>query len=75
MAYYNLYEGLFVNKDTQIPEYISNQFIYPEFLYKIQAELITRYHDVQPDVLYRMMMFGVLLQIILVKYLQKLEQK
>ena len=53
MAYYNLYEGLFVNKDTQIPEYISNQFIYPEFLYKIQAELITRYHDVQPDVLYR----------------------
>lgn len=53
MAYYNLYEGLFVNKDTQIPEYISNQFIYPEFLYRIQAELITRYHDVQPDVLYR----------------------
>lgn len=53
MAYYNLYEGLFVNKDTQIPEYIGNQFIYPEFLYKIQAELITRYHDVQPDVLYR----------------------
>ena len=53
MAYYNLYDGLFVNKDTQIPEYISNQFIYPEFLYKIQAELITRYHDVQPDVLYR----------------------
>lgn len=53
MAYYNLYEGLFVNKDTQIPEYISNQFIYPEFLYEIQAELITRYHDVQPDVLYR----------------------
>ena len=53
MAYYNLYEGLFVNKDTQIPEYISNQFIYPEFLYKIQAELITRYHDVQLDVLYR----------------------
>lgn len=53
MAYYNLYNELFVDKDTQIPEYISNQFIYPKFLYKIQAELITRYHDVQPDVLYR----------------------
>ena len=53
MAYYNLYNKLFVDKDTQIPEDISNQFIYPKFLYKIQAELITRYHDVQPDVLYR----------------------
>lgn len=53
MAYYNLYNELFVDKDTQIPEYISNQFIYPKFLYKIQAELITRYHNVQPDVLYR----------------------
>ena len=53
MSYYNLYNELFVDKDTQIPEYISNQFIYPKFLYKIQAELITRYHDVQPDVLYR----------------------
>ena len=53
MAYYNLYEGLFVDKDTEIPEYISSQFIYPEFLYKIQAEIITRYHNVQPDVLYR----------------------
>lgn len=53
MAYYNLYNELFEDKDTQIPEYISNQFIYPKFLYKIQAELITRYHDVQPDVLYR----------------------
>ena len=53
MAYYNLHNELFVDKDTQIPEYISNQFIYPKFLYKIQAELITRYHDVQPDVLYR----------------------
>ena len=53
MAYYNLYDGLFEDKDTQIPEYISNQFVYPKFLYKIQAELITRYHDVQPDVLYR----------------------
>lgn len=53
MAYYNLYDGLFEDKDTTIPEYISNQFIYPEFLYKVQAELITRYHNVQPDVLYR----------------------
>ena len=27
--------------------------MYPEFLYSIQADIIQRYHDIQPDVLYR----------------------
>ncbi len=53
MSYRNMYPNLFVDKEEQIPEDISSQFIYPEFLYKIQAEIITRYHNIQPDVLYR----------------------
>lgn len=53
MAYNNIYKDLFVDKDEKIPEDISRQFIYPEYLYNIQKEIITRYHNVQPDVLYR----------------------
>ncbi len=50
-AYSKIYPDLFANEE--IPSDISSQFIYPEFLYSIQAEIIQRYHDVQPDVLYR----------------------
>ncbi len=53
MAYNNIYKDLFADKDEKIPEDISSQFIYPEYLYNIQKEIITRYHNVQPDVLYR----------------------
>ena len=52
-AYEKIYPDLFVDKDEQIPSDISSQFIYPEFLYNIQAEIVQRYHDIQPDVLYR----------------------
>ena len=51
-AYSKIYPDLFV-KDETIPSDISSQFIYPEFLYSIQADIIQRYHDIQPDVLYR----------------------
>lgn len=51
-AYSKIYPDLFV-KDEPIPSDISSQFIYPEFLYNIQSEIIKRYHDIQPDVLYR----------------------
>lgn len=50
-AYKKIYPDLF--SDNQIPTDISSQFVYPEFLYKIQANIIERYHNVQPDVLYR----------------------
>lgn len=50
-AYAKIYPDLFNEK--QIPTDISNQFVYPEFLYNIQAEIMERYHNVQPDVLYR----------------------
>lgn len=53
-AYKKIYPDLFVDSDKDaIPADISSQLIYPEFLYKIQAEVVARYHNVQPDVLYR----------------------
>ena len=51
-AYADIYPDLFI-EDEEIPSDISSQFIYPEFLYNIQAEIVKRYHDIQPDVLYR----------------------
>lgn len=51
-AYANIYPDLF-EEGEKIPSSISSQFIYPKYLYSIQAEIIKRYHDVQPDVLYR----------------------
>ncbi len=53
MAYWNMYPELFEPIDTNLPEDISRQVTYPEFLYKIQAEVLEKYHDVQPEVLYR----------------------
>ena len=50
-AYAKIYPDLFTNEE--IPSDISSQFIYPEFLYNIQAQIVQRYHDIQPDVLYR----------------------
>jgi hypothetical protein len=53
MVYYNMYPGLFEDLDEEIPVDISSHFVYSEYLYNIQAEIITRYHNIQPDVLYR----------------------
>lgn len=53
MAYRNIYKTLFVDLDEEIPEDISEHFVYPEFLYKVQAEVLKVYHNVKPDVLYR----------------------
>lgn len=53
MAYYNIYPNLFVNLEEKIPQDIAKHFVYPEYLYNIQSDIITRYHNVQPDVLYR----------------------
>ena len=51
IAYEKIYSDLFTKEDISTD--ISSQFIYPEFLYSIQANIIQRYHDIQPDVLYR----------------------
>lgn len=51
MVYKNIYPSLF--SEEEIPEDISNHFVYPEYLYNIQAQILQRYHNIQPDVLYR----------------------
>ena len=53
MAYRNIYKDLFVDLDEQIPEDIASHFVYPEFLYNVQAEILKVYHNVKTDVLYR----------------------
>ena len=53
MAYRNIYPDLFMDLDESIPEDIAKHFVYPEFLYNVQAEVLKVYHNVKPDVLYR----------------------
>lgn len=53
MAYDKIYPELFQEADKTIQADILEHFVYPEYLYKIQADIIARYHNVQPDVLYR----------------------
>ena len=53
MAYRNVYQGLFLDVNEQLPEDIQKQLVYSEFLYQIQANMLTRYHNMQADVLYR----------------------
>lgn len=53
MAYRNVYPTLFEDLDAEIPQDISEHFIYPEYLYNVQSELLKVYHNVKPDVLYR----------------------
>lgn len=51
MAYKNMYSDLF--EEESIPSDIASHFVYPEFLYNIQAEILQMYHNVSTDVLYR----------------------
>lgn len=53
IAYNKLYPDLFEDKDAVIPEDISSKFIYPKFLYDVQAKMLEIYHNVKPEVLYR----------------------
>ena len=51
LTYENMYPKLF--SDAQIPEDIEDHFIYPEFLYNVQAGMVGMYHDISEDTLYR----------------------
>ncbi len=52
VAYSHAYPGVF--KDgTEIEKSISNHFVYSEYLYNVQAEILEMYHNVTADVLYR----------------------
>ena len=53
MAYAKTYPTLFTGKGSDIPEDISEHFVYPKYLYNVQAELLKIYHNVKYDVLYR----------------------
>ena len=53
MAYRKVYPQLFQNLEENIPQSIQEQFIYPEFLYKVQSSLLEEYHNTKADVLYR----------------------
>lgn len=53
MAYRNIYKNLFKDLDEEIPTDISEHFVYPTFLYNVQAEILKVYHNVKPDVIYR----------------------
>lgn len=51
MTYRNMYPDLFT--ESEIPLDIQNHFVYPKFLYDIQADMINIYHDISEDTLYR----------------------
>ena len=51
IAYSNVY-AIFKDGDN-IPESISSYFVYPTYLYDVQAEMLKMYHNVTQDVLYR----------------------
>lgn len=53
MAYRKVYPELFEDLESQIPQTIQEQFIYPEFLYQVQAKMLEEYHNTKADVLYR----------------------
>ena len=53
MAYQKIYKNLFMSQDKEIPQDIKKHMVYPKYLYDIQANILTRYHNVQTEVLYR----------------------
>lgn len=53
MAYRNIYGNLFADLEEPISYDIASNFVYPKFLYNVQAEILKVYHNVKPDVLYR----------------------
>ena len=57
MAYRNIYPNLFVEKEEEIPQDIASHFVYPQFLYNIQAKMYERYHKVQTEVLYSCLLY------------------
>lgn len=53
MAYFNIYPNLFMPLEEEIPTDIQNHIVYPKYLYDIQAQMLTKYHNIQTEVLYR----------------------
>lgn len=53
MAYRKVYPELFQDLEEKISDSIQEKFVYPEFLYKVQATMLEEYHNTKADVLYR----------------------
>lgn len=53
MAYQKAFPDVFMGLDEEIPKEISEHFVYSEYLYNIQAEILKMYHNTEPDVIYR----------------------
>lgn len=53
MAYRKIYPSLFEDLEQSIPQDVAKHITYPEYLYNIQSQILTSYHNVQPEVLYR----------------------
>ena len=53
MGYRKMYPELFENLDSEIDESISENFMYPKFLYEVQSLILGEYHNTKADVLYR----------------------
>jgi hypothetical protein len=53
MMYQNLYPDLFMDKDAEIPKSIQVNLQYSKYLFDIQASVISTYHDISEDTLYR----------------------
>ncbi len=53
MAYRNIYPTVFEDINEEVSQDISEHFIYPEYLYNVQAKLLKTYHNVKADILYR----------------------
>ena len=51
MTYRNMYPDLFV--EDELPESIKEHVVYPKFLYDIQADMVSIYHEISEDTLYR----------------------
>ena len=52
ISYSKIYDGLFEDGEN-IPNEISKHFVYSEYLYNIQANILEQYHNIQPEILYR----------------------
>ena len=51
-SYKNIYPKLFKTAE-QMPKDVAKHIVYSKYLYGIQAQMLEKYHNVQPEVLYR----------------------
>ena len=53
MMYRNMYPDLFMDLEEKIPESISENLLYPKYLFDVQSNVLKTYHNITEDTLYR----------------------